>query len=370
MDAQALKDNFAQVAQHGDSVALFFYSDLFLRKPELRDMFPIGMSHQRDRLLSALGRIVSQVDDLPEIISFVRQLGADHRKFGVEALHFPEVGQSLVTTLRYFSGAGWNDQLAQDWLDAYNTVAKVMIEGAEEDAVHRPAWWNARIVAHDRRRFDLAVMRVETDRPLPFEPGQAVAVETQARPRMWRYYSVANAPRPDNTIDFHVRLVDGGPVSPVLVRSVGIGDWLRLGAPVGTMTFDERSGRDVLLIGGSTGLAPLKSILDRIATSPAPPRVHLFFGARTMDGLYDLDDLSKRAAENPWLTVVPAVSDEDAEGGVHQGALADVVARNGPWRDHDAYVCGSPAMVDATADRLLHLGLGVDRIRIDKFADA
>jgi NAD(P)H-flavin reductase/hemoglobin-like flavoprotein len=370
VDAQALKDNFAQVAQHGDAVALFFYSDLFLRNPGLRDMFPIGMSHQRDRLLSALGRIVAQVDDLPELVPFVRQLGADHRKFGVEALHYPEVGQSLVTTLRYFSGAAWNDTLARDWSDAYNLVAKVMTEAAEEDAAQRPAWWNARIVAHERRRFDLAVLRVVTDRPLPFEPGQAVAVETPARPRMWRYYSMANAPRPDNTIDFHVRLVDGGPVSPVLVRSVGTGDRLRLGAPVGTMTFDERFGRDVLLIGGSTGLAPLKAILDRIALSPAPPRVHLFFGARTMDGLYDLDDLTKRAAENPWLTVVPAVSDEEAEGAARQGVLADVVARQGLWRDHDAYVCGSPAMVDATVDRLVGLGLGEGRIRADKFADA
>ena len=370
MDAQLLKDNFAHVAQHGDAVALFFYSDLFLRNPGLREMFPVGMRHQRDRLLSALGRIVAQVDNLPELVPFIRQLGADHRKFGVEALHYPEVGQSLVATLRYFTGAGWNDALAQDWSDAYNLVAKVMVEAADEDATQRPAWWNARIVAHERRRFDLAVMRVMTDRPLPFHPGQAVAVETQARPRVWRYYSMANAPRPDNTIDFHVRLVDGGPVSPVLVRSVGTGDWLRLGPPVGTMTYDERSGRDVLLVGGSTGLAPLKAILDRIALSPAPPRVHLFFGARTADGLYDLDDLTKRAAEKPWLTVVPAVSEEDAGGGVEQGVLADVVGRKGLWRDHDAYVCGSPAMVDATAESLVRLGLGTDRIRSDKFADA
>ena len=98
--------------------------------------------------------------------------------------------------------------------------------------------------------------------------------------------------------------------------------------------------------------------------------MHLFFGARTADGLYDLDDLSKRAAESPWLTVVPAVSDEQAEKGAEQGVLADVVARHGLWRDHDAYVCGSPAMVDATVDRLVSLGLGTDRIRADKFADA
>jgi NAD(P)H-flavin reductase len=64
------------------------------------------------------------------------------------------------------------------------------------------------------------------------------------------------------------------------------------------------------------------------------------------------------------------VSDDRAEGTTEQGVLADVVARYGLWRDHDAYVCGSPAMVDATVERLERLGLGTDRIRSDKFADA
>lgn len=370
MDAQRLKDNFAQVAQHGDAVALFFYSDLFLRNPKLREMFPVGMSHQRDRLLSALGRIVSQVDNLPELVPFVRQLGCDHRKFGVEALHYPEVGASLITTLRYYSGPSWNDELAQDWTDAYNLLAKVMLEAADEDAARRPSWWNARVVARERRRFDLTVMRVAVDRPLAYEPGQSVAVEVPARPRMWRYYSMANAPRPDNTVDFHVRLIDGGPVSPVLVRSVDVGDWIKLGPPIGTMTYDERSGRDVLLIGGSTGLAPVKAILEKIAMRPDPPRVHLFFGARTVDGLYDIDDLMKRAARSSWLTVVPAVSHEQAGGTAEQGTLADVVARYGLWTEHDAYVCGSPGMVDATVARLENLGLAADRIRSDEFADA
>lgn len=370
MDAQRLKDNFAQVAQHGDAVALFFYSDLFLRNPRVREMFPVGMSHQRDRLLGALGRIVSQVDNLPDLVPFVQQLGRDHRKFGVEALHYPEVGASLVATLRYYSGPSWSEELARDWTDAYNLISKVMLEAAQEDAGVHPAWWNAQIVAHERRRFDMAVMRVLPDRPFAYQPGQAVSLEVPARMRMWRYYSMANAPRPDNTLDFHVQLIDGGPVSPVLVRSLTVGDWIKLGPPLGTMTYDERSGRDVLLVAGSTGLAPLKAILEQIAARPNPPRVHLFFGARYVDGLYDLDELQKMAARAPWLTVIPAVSDHDPGPTAERGTLADVVGHFGMWQNHDAYVCGSPAMVEATVARLRQMGLSDDRIRTDKYADA
>lgn len=377
MDAQRLKQNFADVAQHGDAVALFFYSDLFVRNPQLRDMFPIGMTQQRDRLLSALGRIVSDVDNLPDVVPFVEQLGRDHRKYGVIADHFPEVGASLIATLRYFTGEAWTKELADDWAAAYDLVADVMKKAAAADSEQRPSWWKAQVVAHEQRRFDTAVFRVTTSPTLAYTPGQSVSLETPARPRMWRYYSMANAPRPDGTIDFHVRLIDGGPVSPVLVRSLKVGDWLRLGPPVGLMTLDESSGRDILLAGGGTGVAPLKAICEQIAARPNPPRVHLFFGARTADGLYDLADLDKRAAQWPWLTVVPTVSEPDgidvfgADGAARaeHGDLADVIARSGDWSGHDAYVCGSPGMVDATVDRLTRLGLPGERIRLDKYAE-
>lgn len=401
MDAQRLKDSFDRVAGQGDAVALFFYSDLFVRNPHLRDMFPIGMSGQRDKLLRALGHIVSQVDDLPALVPFLQQLGRDHRRFGIVAEHYPHVGASLLATLRHFSGDAWTEDVEGDWNAAYSLVAKVMLEAADEDALNSPAWWNGQVIAVERRRFDISVLRVQPDRPLPYRPGQSVALEVPSRLRHWRYYSMANAPRPDHTVDFHVRLVDGGPVSPVLVRGTETGDRVRMGAPIGTLTLDEASGRDVLLVAGSTGLAPLKAILEQISRRSAPPRVHLFFGARTRDGLYDLEDLTKLAGEFPWLTVVAAVSDESGghgfsavlqsgpssghqpgppswfdsgiqpgDGDVEHGNLSDVVARHGPWDGRDAYVCGPSAMVLHTAEQLTLLGVPRERIRMETFADA
>ncbi|NKZ04808.1 globin domain-containing protein [Actinomadura latina] len=379
MDAQRLKDHFDKVAGQGDAVALFFYSDLFVRNPHLRDMFPIGMTGQRDKLLRALGHIVAQVDDLPALVPFLQQLGRDHRRFGIVAEHYPHVGASLLATLRHFTGDDWTDDVESDWNAAYSLVAKVMLEAADQNALNSPAWWNGQVVAVERRRFDIAVLRVQPDRPLPYTPGQSVALEVPARLRHWRYYSMANAPRPDHTVDFHVRLVDGGPVSPVLVRGTEPGDRLRMGSPIGTLTLDEESARNVLLIAGSTGLAPLKAILEQISRRPVPPRVHLFFGARTRDGLYDLEDLTRLARGFHWLTVVPAVSDEPGGHGfseflrsddVEHGNLSDIVARHGPWDGHDAYVCGPSAMVGHTVEQLTRLGVPRGRIRLETFADA
>jgi NAD(P)H-flavin reductase len=365
VDERRLKESFERVGAHGDEVALFFYSHLFLGHPELRDMFPVSMSAQRDRLLDALGRTVSDVGNLDSLVPFLADLGRDHRKFGVTAEHYPAVGASLLAALTHFSGTAWNAQLAAEWSAAYGVIAEVM-SGAAADDEHNPPWWDATIIGHERRTFDIAVLRVSTRQPLLYLPGQCVSVEFERRPRLWRLFSMANAPRPDGTLDFHVRIVDGGQVTGPLVRDPGIGSTLRLGPPLGALRLDTRSGRPVVLAAGGTGLAPLKAILEQLGTRRDPIPVHLVFGARTAAELYDVADLEKLAARSPWLTVTPAVSAEQDPRAEH-GTVADVLTRLGTWHDHDAYVCGSSAMVAATASRLQALGTPPERIFVEDF---
>jgi NAD(P)H-flavin reductase/hemoglobin-like flavoprotein len=351
---------------HGDEVALFFYSDLFLRNPELRDLFPVSMTAQRDRLLNALGKIVAEVDRLDSLVPYIQALGRDHRRFGTLAGHYGPVGVSLIATLAHFSGPDWTDELAASWKTAYEMVAHAMTVAAQEDEGRHPPWWDATVIHHELRSSDIAVFRVSTSEPLPYEPGQAVAIESAERPRIWRQFSMANAPRPDAVLEFHVRMVAGGALSTALTRNLVSGSRLKLGAPVGELKLDLTSGRDVLLIAGSTGLAPVKALTEQIAGLAEAPNVHLFFGARTRDGLYDLPELEKMTARLPWLTVVPAVSADPTYQG-EQGMLSDVVVRQGAWQGHDAYICGSTPMVTATASRLVSLGVPRGQIHIEDF---
>ena len=329
-------------------------------------MFPVSMAGQRDKLLGALVRIVSDVSSHESLVPFLQGLGRDHRKFGTIAEHYPAVGASLLATLAHFNGMAWNEALERDWTEAYGLIAQVMTEAAGEDEIRNPPWWGATVVGYERRTMDIAVLRVAPDMPLRYIPGQSVAVECDARPRTWRYYSMANAPRHDGTFDFHVRVIDGGALSPALARRVNVGSRLRLGAPVGTLALNLNSRRDVIFAAGSTGLAPLKAMLEHAAALAEPPRVHLVFGTRTATELYDLADLEKMASRWPWLRVTPAVSGEPDYRG-ETGTVADVIGRRVPLSDQDAYICGSPAMVTATAQRLRSLGLPQDHIHVEDF---
>jgi NAD(P)H-flavin reductase/hemoglobin-like flavoprotein len=365
VDIPAMRANFAKAAAAGDEAPLYFYSHLFLSHPETRKLFPVSMAHQRDRLFQALGDVVARVDDLDALVPILQQLGRDHRKFGTVAEHYPAVGASLLATLRHFDD-GWNADLAGDWTAAYQLVAQVMIEAAES-ASDQPAWWDAEVVAHERRTFDVAVLRLRPRAEVDYLPGQSISLETELRPRLWRYYSPANAPRPDGQLEIHVKARDGGPVSSALVRQVGVGDVLRLGPPLGHLTLNAESDRDLLLVAGGMGLAPVKALVDQVARQGPPRRVDLFVGARIEDQLYDRADLDRLARENPWLTLTYAVSD-DKESELEHGDIGDVVVRHGPWLSRDAYVAGPPAMVDDAVGRLVAHGLPADRIRSEVFA--
>ena len=139
---------------------------------------------------------------------------------------------------------------------------------------------------------------------------------------------------------------------------------------MGQMLVDRHSARDVLMVAGGTGAAPMRALLEELSTGDGQPRVQVFVGGRTWDDLYDFTTLRRLSYATPWLDVIPVVeSDDDGLGGAEHGTLADVVTRYGAWADHDVIVCGSPAMIRATVSSMLVAGTPLDRITYDPFTD-
>lgn len=364
-DVRLLRTALELVEPQLHRVGELFYARLFTERPELRELFPLAMDVQRSRLLRALVRIVTEIDRVTDLAPYLAQLGRDHRKFDARPEHYEAVGRALVGAIAAYTDDRWTPELEEAWWAAYRYAARVMVAAAEQ-AGDAPAYWHGEVVAHERRSRDIAVLRVRPDRPYPYRAGQYATVETPRRPRLWRAYSMADAPRPDGLLEFHVKAVGAGWVSNTLVWRTVPGDVLRVGPPLGSMTAARTTGRDVLAVAGSTGLAPLRAIIADLSRRDELRRIHLFFGARTQDELYDGAALEELRRRNPLLSVHVAVSHDPAYRG-ERGMISDVVARYGSWSSHDVFVCGSPEMVGATLHRLSDLQVPPERIAYDAF---
>jgi NAD(P)H-flavin reductase/hemoglobin-like flavoprotein len=356
-----------------------FYTRWFSFDVSPRDLFPPDMAAQRAAFAQALkwlyGELVAQRSEEP--VAFLAQLGRDHRKYGVLPEHYETLGQALYATLREALADAWTDAVDAAARQSLNLITGVMSGAAE--AEHGPAWWDGTVVEHVRVSRDLAVVRLQLDNPMPYHAGQYVNVAVPQCPRRWRYLTPAIPPDETGAVEFHVRAVSGGLVSNAVVNETQAGDRWRLSSPHGALQVD-RDGGDVLMVAGSTGLAPLRSIVMELARWGENPRVHLFFGGRYPCELYDLPTLWQIASNNPWLSVTPVSElksdpawagdypDVTPPRGLHlrqTGKLMDVVTRYGNWGDRQILICGGPEMVRTTKDVLIAKGAPPERIQHD-----
>lgn len=370
MDVEVLKRSWAEVAEAGDEAPLYFYSHLFITHPELREMFPVSMANQRDKLFGALGHIVSNVDKLDEVTGFIQQLGRDHRRFAVLPEHYSAVGASLLAALKQFLGDTWTPNVAADWSEAYGEIAKVMVMAAEDAADETPPWWDAEVLRVERRSIDVSVLHLRTSTAMDYLPGQSMAMEMALLPRLWRYITPANAPREDDVLELHIQLVPGGQFSNAAVRKLKPGDTVKLGAAMGEQLTLPEGDHDLLLVAGGTGLAPLCAILDRIHEqwqfTGSGAHVDLFHGARLPWNLYENEKLNHLALQ-PWFTYHPVVSEDPTFPGLH-GLVGSAAARARAWTGRKALVCGSPAMVSHAVSELQTAGFPDSDIRFETFA--
>jgi NAD(P)H-flavin reductase/hemoglobin-like flavoprotein len=362
----AIKETFRYVAEAGDKAVGFFYGQLFVRQPRLRQLFPPAMDEQRDRLFRALGRIVESLSTPEEMAAYLSQLGRDHRKYRVEPEMYEAVGAALLATLRVFARDAFTSDAEEAWTAVFVAGSSLMIKAAEEDAGQSPAFWTAEVIQVDHRADDIAVLTIAPDQPLPFTAGQHLTVQTPRWPRVWRSFSIACMPRDDGLLTLHVKAVPGGWVSSALVRHTTPGSELTLGPPLGTMTLEHAADRDLLCVAGGTGLAPVKAIIEQAIRESAttPRRIYLYYGARRRQELYDLPDLWRLEDAYHGFQLIPVTSDDPAFDGM-QGNVGRVAARYMPHTDCEAYVAGPAEMVHESIRVLARAGLDKEHIHFD-----
>jgi NAD(P)H-flavin reductase/hemoglobin-like flavoprotein len=365
-DRRLVKESFARLASDPQQIMEYLYGRLFAANPELRGLFPMGMTRTRALAFRMFARLFWSLEDAAATDEALRNVAVMHRKYGVRTRHYEPFFEALLGTAEHVMGAAWNSELSAAWRATATYFGQVMTAAVDEDAREQPAWWTCEVVQHDRRSDSIAVLSVRPDRALTYQPGQYIAVQVPRWPRVWRNYSIANAPRQNGLIDLHVRAIPGGLVSTALVAHCATGDTLLLGAARGEMRVAD-SGRDLVCVAGGTGLSPVKAITEAIVGASGFGRrrqVTMYVGVRDSADLYDMRDLETLRLAYPSLSLNLVIEDDPGLAGAEAGRLPEAVARHPSFRDCDVYIAGPAGMITATV-RALSSRVPAERLHHD-----
>jgi ferredoxin-NADP reductase len=185
-----------------------------------------------------------------------------------------------------------------------------------------------------------------------------------------RSYSIASAPEDEQLVLTVERLGDGE-VSPYLVDELRPGDELELRGPIGGYFVWENSfGGPLLLIGGGSGVVPLRAMLRHHRAVGSSVPVRLLYSARTQDDVIYRGELD-RLAGNGLIDVRFTLTRGQPAGWhgyarrIDRELLEDV-----SWPPSErplTYICGPTSFVETAANALVGLGHEPPQIRTERF---
>ncbi|MDV2997509.1 MAG: Bacterial hemoglobin [Chroococcidiopsis sp. SAG 2025] len=132
LSVELLESSFAQIKANSSEVTKQFYTVLFTNYPEVQPLFAnTNMEKQRKQLFQSLVFTVNNLHK-PDVLSgALRGLGTRHIQYGVLPQHYPMVGSSLLKAFELSLGSAWTPDVQQAWIEAYEVVAQLMLEGAD-----------------------------------------------------------------------------------------------------------------------------------------------------------------------------------------------------------------------------------------------
>lgn len=225
-------------------------------------------------------------------------------------------------------------------------------------------------MTHDIKEFELSLPESEE---ITFKAGQYIQVTTKpydkVKDTVFRAYSVSSVPSAKNKLEIIVRLVPGGICTTYMHNHLKVGDELVVSGPYGDFHMREE-GREMIMIAGGSGLAPIKSIVLDVLEKNLDRQMLFFFGAVSKKDLYYVEYFKDLESRYSNFRYVPALSKPDPADNWdgETGLITEVVERYvKDANDRSAYLCGSPGMINACLNVLKKAGFTDDMIFYDKF---
>lgn len=210
--------------------------------------------------------------------------------------------------------------------------------------------------------------QVESGGTFCFTPGQFLSLQVQYRGKnCTRDYSIASAPRPENSFDLCLNLVPHGFVTQWLFQ-LKPGDSVRFEGPFGLFTLRQPVDPVSVFIATGTGISPIRAMLQQLRAETCPGEVWLIFGVRTEADILYREEFEEAAKENPKFHFVPILSRPGKGWAGPRGYVQTQIKKYlENQQGFHAYVCGLKKMVYEVRHQLVSMGYPPGAISYEKY---
>ncbi len=224
--------------------------------------------------------------------------------------------------------------------------------------------------------YDIKQFRFELKTPdrMNFVPGHYVQVFTPvyegSEEEVYRAYSISSNPSDEGFVELIVRLAPNGICTTYMFEHLRVGDPVRINGPYGDFRLSDTDAPIVFVAGGS-GMAPIHSMLHEMVNTASTRTATYYFGVNTPEDLFFVEEMKAFEGKLQNFKFVPVLAMPEASNGWtgETGLVTETLNRSlNTAGSYEAYLCGSPGMIDATVDVLKGHGVPLEHIYYDKFS--
>lgn len=385
-----VKSTAPVLAEHGEAITRVFYKRLFIRHPEMKNIF--NMTHQKKGtqpkvLANAIFMYAQYIDQLEVLGSAVESIAQKHASLTITPEMYPIVGENLLAAIGEVLGEAATPEIVTAWTEAYQALADILI--GREEAIYADC---ENKEGGFRGQKDFVVIKKEVESAVitsfylqckdgasipEFKPGQYIALTLtipNTTHQHTRNYSLSDCNCKDY-LRISVKKEAGTPdgmVSTYLHEQIKVGDVLRVGMPSGEFVLLEEE-KPVVLIAGGVGITPLMSMYKYLSRqsnrSVTMIQCALNSKARAFGG--EIEEEKRAGVTSKILYDQPLEIDVLGENYDHQGYLDLATLASIPnLKESAIYFCGPKAFMANTLSLLNTLGVEEEAIHYEFFGPA
>ncbi|MCG6154592.1 NO-inducible flavohemoprotein [Rubinisphaera margarita] len=301
---EIVKATAPAVAEHAETITRHFYQRMFTANPEVKAYFNPAHQQAGTQQRALAGAIIAyavNIENLQALGPAVELIAQKHCSLGIQAEHYPIVGENLLAAIKDVLGDAATDEVLAAWGEAYGFLAEIFIQRELEiyrEQAERPGGWNGYrefLVVDKVPESEIVTsfyLKPADGGELPyFRAGQylTVRIDHPTTPTSPRNYSLSDRPGLDY---FRISVkrepspvpeTSPGVISNYLHDHVNVGDSLEIGPPCGEFCIapQHEDGRPLVLIAGGIGITPLMSMLKCLSHRNVDAPINVFIAARS-----------------------------------------------------------------------------------------